>query len=171
MTDWLLRPARDGDADDVIAVISRCFDLYPGCVTDVDGEMPELRRIASAYTDVDGAIWVIEQRSRVVALIGIAEAAARPGTGRGMEIHRLYVDPDTRRQGFGRLLLSEAERYAVTRGARFLEAWSDIRFTDAHRLYERMGYRRRPEIRILGDLSNSAEYHFDKLSLAEAASR
>lgn len=36
------------------------------------------------------------------------------------------------------------------------------RFTDAHRLYERLGYVRSPGTRELHDLSRSVEYHFAK---------
>jgi putative acetyltransferase len=161
MTDWLLRPARDTDGDGLIRVITRCFDQYPGCVTDVDGEMPDLRAIASAYRAVDGAYWVAELNGAVVGCIGVAGAAARPGVGVGVELHRLYVDPDARRLGIARQLVATVHDYAKARGARFIELWSDCRFTDAHRLYETLGYRRCPEIRILHDRSNTAEYHFD----------
>ena len=40
--------------------------------------------------------------------------------------------------------------------------WSDTRFTGAHRLYERLGYRRLPESRTLGDVSNSVEHGYEK---------
>jgi hypothetical protein len=39
--------------------------------------------------------------------------------------------------------------------------WSDTRFTDAHRLYERLGYIR-GGTRDLGDVSRSVEYFFEK---------
>jgi putative acetyltransferase len=40
--------------------------------------------------------------------------------------------------------------------------WSDTRFTDAHRLYKRLGYQQTAEQRDLGDISNSSEYRFEK---------
>jgi putative acetyltransferase len=40
--------------------------------------------------------------------------------------------------------------------------WSDTRFTDAHRLYARLGYVRTGDRRDLGDISNSSEYRFEK---------
>ena len=165
MTDWFLRPAEDSDAESLIRVISRCFDEYPGCVTDVDGEMPDLRAIASAYRRVGGAYWVAVWQGDVVGCIGAAGAAARPGLGLGTELHRLYVDPTARRRGIAQRLVAMVEAYARDQGAAFIELWSDCRFTDAHRLYERLGYRRCPGIRILGDRSNTAEYHFDRVIL------
>ncbi len=163
MTDWLLRPARDTDAEGLIRVITRCFDAYPGCVTDVDGEMPDLWAIASAYQKVGGVYWVAEVAGQVVGCIGAAAAAARPALGLGTELHRLYVDPDARRRGIAARLVAVVEDFALAQHSAFIELWSDCRFTDAHRLYERLGYRRCPEIRILGDRSNTAEYHFDRV--------
>jgi putative acetyltransferase len=40
--------------------------------------------------------------------------------------------------------------------------WSDTRFTDAHRLYARLGYVQADGRRDLGDVSNSTEYRFEK---------
>ena len=51
---------------------------------------------------------------------------------------------------------------AESRGARFVELWSDTRFADAHRLYERLGYRKSGVTRELHDMSGSVEYHFRK---------
>lgn len=41
-----------------------------------------------------------------------------------------------------------------------VELWSDTRFTDAHRLEERLGYRRTGETRELGDLSNTTGFRY-----------
>jgi putative acetyltransferase len=54
------------------------------------------------------------------------------------------------------------EREAARNSAAFVELWSDTRFLDAHRLYERLGYTRSPHTRELQDLSNSVEFHFLK---------
>ena len=43
-----------------------------------------------------------------------------------------------------------------------LRSWSDTRFLDAHRLYERLGYVRTGETRDLHDLSNTTEFFFVK---------
>jgi len=40
--------------------------------------------------------------------------------------------------------------------------WTDTRFTDAHRLYERLGYARLDETRALHDRSGTVEYHYRK---------
>ena len=78
------------------------------------------------------------------------------------ELHRLYVRPDRRGQGLGSDLVRRVERHARERDAHRLFFWSDTRFTDAHRLYTRLGYGQAEGRRDLGDISNSSEYLFEK---------
>ena len=154
--DLLIRDAADGDAAGLIALIGGCFADYPGCVLDVDGEIPELRAIATAFAARDGRFWVAEMAGRLVGCIGVAPS------GGGVELLKLYVDGAARGRGLGARLVGLVESEAQRRGAGVVELWTDTRFAHAHRLYERLGYRRLPETRALGDLSNSVEYHYRK---------
>ena len=65
----VLRAGRDDDADAFIALIGACWAEYPGCVMDVDGEVPELRALASYYAEQGGALWVAEAGGRVVGMV------------------------------------------------------------------------------------------------------
>lgn len=156
-----IRDARDDDAAGLIELIGSCWSAYPGCVLDVDGEMPHLRAVADAYRAWGGRAWIAEEAGRVVASIGLVPAR---GWQAG-EVRMLYVLPAARRAGLGsRLLaLAEAEAEAAARGAVRIELWSDTRFTDAHRFYLRHGYTRGPDSRELHDLSDSVEHFFFKL--------
>jgi hypothetical protein len=58
--------------------------------------------------------------------------------------------------------LGIAEEFARRAGAQRLVFWSDTRFTDAHRLYLRLGYSLSGETRELGDISQSREHFFEK---------
>jgi putative acetyltransferase len=80
----------------------------------------------------------------------------------GMELRKLYVAQAARRRGLGGQLCDLVEAEARACGAVFIELWSDTRFTDAHRLYERRGYIRGAETRALHDLSQTIEYYFRK---------
>ena len=153
-----IRPARDTDADGLIALINACWSEYPGCMLDVDGELPELRRIATYISGRDGRFWVAERDGRIVASAGVVPAQDR----RGMELLKLYVDSSARRRGLAARLVAMAEEEARGRGADKIELWSDTRFLDAHRLYRRLGYTQSPGSRTLQDLSNSVEFHFAK---------
>ena len=152
-----LRDARDDDADGLIALIAGCYAEYPGCVLDVDGEAPELRGIATAFARRDGRFWVAERGGGIVGSVGCAPA---DGVAGALELFKLYVALPARRAGLGSRLCELVEAEARKRGCQTLVLWSDTRFVDAHRLYERLGYRRQADTRPLFDLSGSVEAHF-----------
>lgn len=153
-----IRTARDEDEQGLIALIGGCFAEYPGCVLDIDREIPELRAIATYFAGRDGKFWIAEAEGSVTGCIGVAPA---PDSA-GVELLKLYVDSAMRGRGVGRRLVGLVEEEAARREARFIELWTDTRFENAHRLYERLGYERLPETRDLHDLSDTTEYHYRK---------
>jgi putative acetyltransferase len=153
-----VRDARDDDGDGVIALIALCWSDYPGCVLDVEGEQPELRTIASHFRAVGGHFWVAERNRAIIGCVGAAPAE---GAG-GFELCKLYVAHGDRRRGLGVMFARRVEDAAAAAGSLFVELWSDTRFTDAHRFYERLGYVRLPQVRKLDDLSNTVEYQYRK---------
>jgi putative acetyltransferase len=150
-----VRPARDDDGDGLIELIGACWAEYPGTVMDVDGELPHLRAIASAYRAWGGSVWVAEAGGRVLGSVALVPAGED-----AVELRMLYVSPDARRGGLGGRLLGLVEAEARRLGAGRVELWSDTRFTTAHRFYERRGYERGPATRELHDLSASVEYFY-----------
>jgi len=155
-----IRDARDDDSDRLIALIDAVYAEYPGCVLDVDGEEPHLRRPASAFAEWAGRLWVVEEDGRLVACAGFRDAAD------AVELKHLYVAAAARRRGLGRRLTELVEIAGRARGRRWVELWSDTRFTDAHRLYERLGYVR-GGVRELHDRSASVERHYRKALAAD----
>lgn len=153
-----IREARDDDAWDLIGLVAGCWAEYPGCVLDVHGEVPELLAIATHYRNLGGGFWMAEDSGRLAGCVGLAPSP-EPGFA---VLHKLYVAWSARRQGLGETLVGLVEAEAAARGATAIELWSDTRFEDAHRLYERLGYERLPETRELHDLSHSVEYRFWK---------
>jgi GNAT superfamily N-acetyltransferase len=153
----LVREARDSDSAGLIELIGGCYAEYPGCVLDVDREELWLRAPATAYAGWEGRLWVAERAGRVVGSGGFRPRS--PGVG---GVHHLYVASSARRQGLATRLLDLIEAEARRRGGHRVELWSDTRFADAHRLYQRLGFVRSPGSRELGDLSRSVEYHFVK---------
>jgi GNAT superfamily N-acetyltransferase len=154
-----LRPGRDDDAPGFIALIAACWAEYPGCVFDLDGEVPELRALATYCARKAGALWVAEAS---VGVVGMVYAA--PGGDGAWEVGKMYVDRCFRGLGLARDLLETAEAHARAQGAVRLELWSDTRFERAHAFYEKAGYVRRGAIRTLDDQSNSIEFHYEKLT-------
>lgn len=153
----MIRPGLDSDADGIIALIGACWSQYPGVLLDVDGEMPELRALASYYAGKGGALWIAEADGRVAGMI-----ATRPHEAGAWEICRVYVVPELHGGGLGHRLLDTAESHAIASGAQRLVLWSDTRFDRAHRFYEKRSYVRSGPIRVLDDISNSLEFAYAK---------
>ncbi|MDJ1157174.1 GNAT family N-acetyltransferase [Chelatococcus sp. SYSU_G07232] len=158
MSNLLVRAVRDEDAQDLFGLLALCFAEYPGCFVDPHGDLPDLVRPATAFAERRGAFWVVEDRR---GRAGACVAVDFPQAG-AAELHRLYVRSDMRRQGLGGRLVGLVEDHARGCGAERMFFWSDTRFNDAHRLYEKLGYVRGREIRDLGDISNSREFFFEK---------
>jgi putative acetyltransferase len=153
-----IRYARDDDALDIIELLGSVFGEYQGCVLDVDGEMPELRRIASYAKEHGGAFWVAERDGRIVGCCGYV-VAAEPS---GIELKKLYVHRRERKSGLGSVFADKVEELARAQGVAFIDLWSDTRFTTAHRFYERRGFVR-GGTRDLHDKSASVEFYFKKM--------
>ena len=154
-----VRRARDDDSWDIIALIGACWSEYPGCVMDVHGECPDLLAPASAYQRHGGEFWVATDACGTV----VGTVGWRPLPSDGIELERLYVNRRWRRQGMAAALAGLAEEVAAVRLAPHIGLWSDSRFLDAHRFYERRGYVRHGADRELDDLSRTREHHYRKV--------
>ena len=155
-----LRPVRDDDAAGLTTLIGGVYAEYPGCVLDLDGVDADLHAMASYLAGLGGQMWLKEAGAGLAACVGWAPATVRGDPA--VELKRLYVAPDHRRQGLGRRLVELVEAVAEGRGVAVVELWSDQRFTNAHALYARLGYARQPETRQLNDPSDTTELHFVK---------
>ena len=160
---WSIRPGRDADGPAIVALIWRCWSAYPGLRMDADSEMPEHHALATYYARQGGMIWIavaLGADSRHTDIIGVV--AVRPIEHRTWEICRLYADPSMHGSGLGQVILDHAEGHAIAAGAAELVLWTDTRFERAHRFYEKRGYMRHGEIRVLNDASSSREFRYAK---------
>jgi GNAT superfamily N-acetyltransferase len=153
----VLRAGRDSDASGFIALVDTCWAEYPGCVMDLDGEVPELRALATYYAQQNGALWAAEQDGRVVGMV-----ATKPLADGTWELCKMYAYANQRGTGLAQSLVAAAEAHARAHGATEMRLWSDTRFDRAHRFYEKSSYLRAGPIRALNDLSNSLEFEYAK---------
>jgi GNAT superfamily N-acetyltransferase len=169
-----LRRVRDRDAQGLIALVSEAYAEYPGCVLDLPGVDADLVSPASSADHAGTTLWVVEDAGRIVASIGAgrlttAESGGdQPATVESgdqparVELKRLYIAASHRRRGLAAGLVQLIEQHALEVGAAAVDLWSDTRFRDAHRLYERLEYRRTGRSRELDDPSQTTEYHFQR---------
>lgn len=162
-----LRPVRDTDTAELIALIGAAYAEYPGCVLDLPGVDDDLLAPATAAAAKGGRWWVLERAGRVLGSVG-----AGPVDGDGqVELKRLYLDPAVRGQGIATAFVDHVERHAAGLGAVGVVLWSDSRFAPAHRRYQQIGYVTTGEHRYLDDPSETTEYRFQKPVTPAAASR
>lgn len=148
-------PFEASHATALLDVIGAVFREY-AMTFDPSGFDADLTDIPRAYSERGGRFWVLVDDGLVVGTV-----AAVP-TGRvACEIKRLYLLPAYRGRGLGRALMEQTLDWATASGYRHIVAWSDVRLTTAHGVYERMGFSRFGE-RTVEDADRSREYGFRK---------
>jgi GNAT superfamily N-acetyltransferase len=152
-----IRPGRDEDEAAYIRLIGEAWAEHPGCVFDVDAELPELHALAAYFAGLGGALWVAEEAGAILGMIGVV-----PQAGEAWKIRKLYVDRAARGSGLAQRLLAAAEAHAALRGARDLVLWTDTRFARSHRFYEARSFVRDGPLRAMADLSHSIEARYAK---------
>lgn len=154
-----IRPAFNADGDGLAALIADVFDEYPGCVFDRAAEFPELDAIADDFKRGDGRSWVVvDADDCILGCLGIKYDAPRHEA----ELHKVYLQRATRGQGMAQKLIAKALAWLGQTHAdcATVMLWTDTRFEAGHRFYEKCGFARTGESRILDDLSNSSEIQF-----------
>lgn len=163
-----IRPVRATDADACVGIVAEVFREY-GMTFAPEAWDLDLTRPHLHYAAPDATFVVAEDKGRVVAMVGghlerAVGARSVTGerelaTGRPLfaELHRLYLAPDARGLGLGARLCAEIEQWAKAAGASRMRLWSDVRFTHAHAMYRRRGYRITGS-RTLGDPDRSVEF-------------
>lgn len=152
----LIRNARDSDGAGIARLIADCFAEYPGCLFDM-AEFPELHAPATHFAGRGGRLWVAVSAGNDI----VGSIAATPVQGgRVVELTKMYAARPYRGAGLAQALYGELLAFADARGAGEIMLWSDVLFTRAHAFYERLGFVRQEETRLLGDISNTREYLF-----------
>ena len=162
-TDIRFRPASDTDGPSLARVIATVFADYPNCHF-VPDEFPELDAPATHYASRGGRLWVASDGDRVIGSCAIARTADRTV----YELFKVYLLPQARGGGLARAMLAEATAFAQAGGGRRLRLWTDTRFAEGHRFYERNGFVRMPGSRAVPDASDTWEFAYTREIPADA---
>lgn len=149
MTGTLVRDARPGDHDGLRELLAAAYDQYAGAVA--------VRALFDRYLadvlDVDGSpeasTLIAEADGRLAGTARFYPAGAVPYLPAGWAwVRAVGVRPDLRGAGVARALMADCVRRAADGGAAVLSLHTMAFMADAVRLYERLGYRRAPELDI-----------------------
>jgi putative acetyltransferase len=122
-----IRRAVTADSPAAAGVVRAVYDEF-GFTWDEAGYHADLHDVEASHA----VFFVAEVDGRIVGTAGLTDHGS---------LERLYVLPEARGSGAGSALLTAVAEEARRRGHDRIEIWSDKRFTDAHRLYERHGAR------------------------------
>ena len=151
-----VRAANSTDAPGVVELIGRVYREYD-FVYVPEVEVPDLFRFEQHYAPPHGAFFVVRELDVVVGSAGVERLP--DGSA---ELHRLYLDARLRGRGTGRALVEAVLDWCRTQHIERLILWSDTRFDQAHRLYERMGFQQAGERVLPDDLNQTREYGFER---------
>lgn len=141
MTTLTIRRARAGD---VPAVVRLLADDTLGRSREGDADDPVyLGAFAAIEASPDNALFVLTDDGRV---IGCAQVTVIPGLSRRgatrVQVESVRVAADRRGEGLGQRLIAHVVDMARAAGCRTVQLTSDKSRADAHRFYERLGFKR-----------------------------
>jgi ribosomal protein S18 acetylase RimI-like enzyme len=141
MTTPLIRRAR---AADVPAIVRLLADDKLGAAREGDPDDPVYgRAFAAIEASPDNAVFVLDADGVVV---GCAQLTVIPGLSRRgntrVQIEAVRVAADRRGQGLGAMLIEHLVAMAREAGCGSVQLTSDKSRIDAHRFYERLGFKK-----------------------------
>jgi len=149
--------ATRADVPDVLALLARIWREY-NFVWAPEIEFPDLFDFDAYYAAPRGAFWVVrDDAGRVVGCVAVDRVENATA-----EIHRVYLDAHLRGRGLGRVLVETALTWARQHGFARTVLWSDTRFTQSHRLYDRMGFARLGERTVPNDPNDSRDFRCER---------
>ena len=148
-----IRPVTKRDVSQIIKLIGDVWAEYE-CVLDAEREETYLLAPDEYFRAREGGFWVAENNHKIVATVGVQMLGDKTA-----ELKSLYVQKDFRRAGLGQKLTEFTILFAKSKGAKEMILWSDTRFTNAHKLYQRLGFKE-VSSRELDDLNSSKELGF-----------
>ncbi|UTT43138.1 GNAT family N-acetyltransferase [Exiguobacterium aurantiacum] len=92
---------------------------------------------AEAHSDMVGYVCFQER---------VSEANAFRQAVRTLYVHQISINPEAKRKGYGRLIMDEVERYAITHGFLSIELDYWTANEGAAAFYERVGFRAKRQI-------------------------
>jgi putative acetyltransferase len=150
-----IREARDADGAALCDLVASVFAEYEG-VLFRPGEFPELAAVASHFAARDGRLFVAEASGRIVASFGYV-MTHEAGVA---EVLKVYLAREFRGRGIARDLMEQVLDSVRMAGAHALTLWSDVKFVDGHRFYERHGFVRGAGLRAIHDASETLEINY-----------
>ena len=150
-----IRPVIKKDVPQIIKLIGNIWAEYD-CVLATEKEDKYLLAPDDYFHSKNGEFWVVAEKNEIVATVGVVMLDEKTA-----ELKSLYVIKEFRGQNLGANLIKLAVKFAAMKGRSEIILWSDTRFINAHRLYEKIGFKLLGK-RQLNDINKSVEIGFKR---------
>lgn len=135
-----IRLATNADRAAVQALVAEILAEFE-LVYDRAGSDRTLEDIDAFYSRAGGRFWVVEEKGEIVATVAVRRKSAEV-----FELEKMYIRRAFRGKGLGKKLLEQAIQFARISGARRLELDTSSKLVAAFAMYEKRGFRPKPEI-------------------------
>jgi len=136
----IIRPIKKSDNADVAEMIRAVFDEYNATKEGTVYTDPTTDQLFELFNKKEAIFFIAEINGNIVGSCGIYPTSGLP-IGHG-ELVKFYVAESVRGTGIGRQLYEQSEAFALTSGYQSLYIESMPDFSDAVKLYEKIGYQR-----------------------------
>ncbi|MBY5792922.1 GNAT family N-acetyltransferase [Rhizobium leguminosarum bv. viciae] len=142
LSDILIRQARREDLPALVAMFAADALGGHGDTTEPEAFPDYLRAFAVIEASPDQTLYVAERGGEVVGTFQTMVTTSLTGCGSSaMIIEAVQTRADMRGQGIGALMIEFAIAKAKGRGVRLVQLTSNMMRRDAHRFYERLGFK------------------------------
>ncbi|CCM75270.1 GNAT family N-acetyltransferase [Rhizobium mesoamericanum] len=142
MTPIIIREARSADVAALVAIFAADELGGHGDTTAPEALGDYLRAFERVASSSDQALYVAEREEQVVGTFQTMIVTSLVGRGSSsMIIEAVQTRADMRGQGIGAQMIQFAIAQAKRRGLRLVQLTSNASRKDAHRFYERLGFK------------------------------
>ena len=135
----LLRPHRVGELGWLIHRQGLLYNQQYGWNIEFEALIAKLYHdFEMAPASPPKALWVAARNGAIVGSIFAMPSEGRPGTA---QLRMLYVEPEARGLGIGRMLVDQCVRFARDNGYRRVRLWTQSILTPARKIYTAAGFR------------------------------
>ncbi|MDI7864407.1 GNAT family N-acetyltransferase [Rhizobiaceae bacterium n13] len=138
----LIREAREADLPEIVAMFAADALGGHGDTTAPEAAGDYLRAFRAIDASPDQLLFVSERDGQVVGTFQAIVTTSMSGRGSSsMIIEAVQTRPDVRGQGIGAVMIGFCIEKAKREGIRLVQLTSNAARKDAHRFYERLGFR------------------------------
>jgi len=135
----LLRPHRIGELGWLVHRQGLLYNQQYGWNIEFEALIAGLYRdFELAPPEPPKALWIAERNGAVVGSVYVVPSDGRPGTA---QLRMLYVEPQARGLGIGRILVEQCLSFGRERGYKRMRLWTQSILVPARKIYAAAGFR------------------------------